>query len=294
MHTEAKAARQKEEEVVHAVERWLGGLEMGIGAVCVRDESIANVREERDGERLCTPCTPVRRTNVFSQTLDEISPTDSYFTYGGVFDEQERGGRGGGYAETEASSLEDDERQKEAEGTLWRDACHTDLHHQEKSARPVHSATEQDEGQRYEATNLDANTEFSLCTDDASAAPSTALARRPTSLKPVDPSAPRIIWITSCLQCVLANLPCSRTPPTCSRCARRKSSAEQPCLLHRRRLPQEMVTADHLICTSPVLLRLHGEDEETWECKSNVCEEVCLPASLPLHSAWLIKSLTPL
>jgi hypothetical protein len=69
----------------------------------------------------------------------------------------------------------------------------------------------------------------------------------------------RQIFITSCYQCILAGLPCSRTLPGCSRCKR--AGCQHLCLLHRRKLLEEMVIGDVIGNRTPVLLRVRGDDE---------------------------------
>ncbi|KAK3202126.1 hypothetical protein GRF29_161g251461 [Pseudopithomyces chartarum] len=53
---------------------------------------------------------------------------------------------------------------------------------------------------------------------------------------PLNPSAPHLIIMTSCLNCVLASLPCSRTLPSCTRCTRNG----RLCLPQRKRVWQEI------------------------------------------------------
>lgn len=94
--------------------------------------------------------------------------------------------------------------------------------------------------------------------------------RLPSPLK----SRPRHVFITSCYQCILANMHCSRTLPACSRCERNGYS--DVCLLHRRKLAREM-TEDVETNKTPVLLRVEGMDEEMmWIKKLELSYEVCI------------------
>jgi len=85
-----------------------------------------------------------------------------------------------------------------------------------------------------------------------------------------DPQA-RLTTILSCIQCTLANLPCSRTLPVCTRCTR---NATPSCLLQRRLFSEEIDAAPPHLCTKPVLLKLVSETEEVWEAKMEVLGEL--------------------
>lgn len=78
-------------------------------------------------------------------------------------------------------------------------------------------------------------------------------------------SYPRVVNITSCLQCTLANLPCSRTTPSCTRCVRNGHGAT--CLLTRRLFPEETAQSDSRNPSSLVLLKLKGANEDVWRRK---------------------------
>ena len=89
---------------------------------------------------------------------------------------------------------------------------------------------------------------------------------------PISQDKPRIVRLTSCLQCTLAGLPCSRTTPSCSRCLR--AGKGSTCLLYRRKFREEIDASDAETCTVPVLLKLKDEDSETWKEKLKLAEEV--------------------
>ncbi|OCL05929.1 hypothetical protein AOQ84DRAFT_390552 [Glonium stellatum] len=81
----------------------------------------------------------------------------------------------------------------------------------------------------------------------------------------IAPEHHTIIWVTSCLQCALAKLPCSRKIPACSRCVR--SGFGELCLLQRRKLNPERVWGDVVGNMMPVLLQEEGQNAEIAERK---------------------------
>lgn len=76
------------------------------------------------------------------------------------------------------------------------------------------------------------------------------------------------IILTSCLQCTLMRLPCSRTLPHCTRCVRNGHASL--CLAQRRKLTSEMVDGHVVGNQEPVLVRLRGEGAEKWREKCRV------------------------
>ncbi|CBY00723.1 hypothetical protein LEMA_P018530.1 [Plenodomus lingam JN3] len=111
--------------------------------------------------------------------------------------------------------------------------------------------------------------------------------------KPHDASIPRLVLMTSCIQCTLASLPCSRTPPSCTRCIR--NGHAETCLLTRRlfldepiRYPSHLYShpgaggissaygnGDGISMGSVVLLKVVGQDEGVvWEHKRAVLERL--------------------
>ncbi|KAF2272769.1 uncharacterized protein EI97DRAFT_504018 [Westerdykella ornata] len=91
-----------------------------------------------------------------------------------------------------------------------------------------------------------------------------------SSPSPTPPKKTHII-LTSCLQCTLARLPCSRTLPHCTRCARNGFAAV--CLAQRRKRTSEMVDGDVMGNQEPVLVRLKEEERgEGWGEKCRVFE----------------------
>lgn len=95
---------------------------------------------------------------------------------------------------------------------------------------------------------------------------------------------PRLVSLTSCLQCILLNLPCSRTHPSCTRCIR--NGHADMCLLHRRRFAFE--SGEEI---GPVLLKVKGEDEAVWRRKVELrqtLEEEC--AMRQERENWVLPS----
>lgn len=79
------------------------------------------------------------------------------------------------------------------------------------------------------------------------------------------PERRTLVWVTSCLQCTLAKMPCSRTVPACSRCVR--VGCGDMCLPHRRKLNSERVLGAVVGNMTPVLLHEKGQDGEIIERK---------------------------
>lgn len=217
---------------------------------------------EAQKEEKLIPCTPLRHPQLLVE-YDENSPTTS-FSYESVFDSPGATPTEGGptsaknrhhsYAETNASSIHDDVNPCDGEEDLQCLVLPDDALDDEQSASLASydppSAINSSSHLTIHSTNL-------------------AL----FSVSPhFDPHKPRLIWITSCLQCTLAGLPCSRSSPACSRCMR--SGRSKLCLLHRRRTREEMVNGDSLLNTTPILLKAHGDDETVWQQKIRLAQEV--------------------
>lgn len=200
------------------------------------------------------PATPPRRISL-QEPYEEISPTDTTFSGNTVFDPPEhRHEQGsptpqGRYRDdvSNATSCEgDDER---VFGSLDSKADLTS-----PCLRPA-----------------SLHSHDPALTDDGEVELERALTIS-VQPSPRDPNEPRIVNIVSCLQCTLANLPCSRSTPSCTRCIRNRTAAT--CLLLRRRFHEEINIADPEFCTLPVLLKLKAESAETWQAKLTVAKEL--------------------
>lgn len=94
----------------------------------------------------------------------------------------------------------------------------------------------------------------------------------------------RIVSLTSCLQCIHLHLPCSRTYPCCTRCAR--NSRADLCLLHRRRFASEFGRGG-----GPVLLKVEGEDEELRKRKLELKQAMAEEWAVELEKKnWVLPS----
>lgn len=175
------------------------------------------------------PATPPPKRPFHEQSFNEVSPTDTTFSGGSVFDKPYCQnlllGSPGPYHDdiSDVTSVDGEEREPIKQPIF------------QSSHLPAHAADVTDK----------------------------------TCLP--DPNAPRLTTILSCIQCTLANLPCSRTPPACTRCTR---NATPSCLLQRRLFSDEIAAAPTDLCTQPVLLKLVSESEEVWEKKMGVMQEL--------------------
>ncbi|PVI07643.1 hypothetical protein DM02DRAFT_286110 [Periconia macrospinosa] len=86
------------------------------------------------------------------------------------------------------------------------------------------------------------------------------------------PSTSNLIYLVSCLQCVMKDLPCSRTAPACHRCIR--NGQGKMCLLQRRRTVDEMFEEDHVYNRTPMLINLKEETGTVWERKMGLQERL--------------------
>ncbi|KAG9196193.1 hypothetical protein G6011_01314 [Alternaria panax] len=206
------------------------------------------------------PRTPTRQPNSCT-TLDEISPTDTSFSGQSVFDARLHRNSFGSSTpkcrirddDSDASSITSDVRvpTPKNEGTLER--------HVPRDFSLLPSAP---------SVSLDSHNS----TSDTDACELAAVPV-PTALTQ-DPVEPRPVWITSCLQCTLAGLPCSRTYPHCSRCKRHDRAED--CLLQRRSFISESLNpTQEGGCKSPILLKVEGEDDEFQKRKVNLAAELC-------------------
>ncbi|KAF2866530.1 hypothetical protein BDV95DRAFT_202338 [Massariosphaeria phaeospora] len=197
------------------------------------------------------PSTPTRQHT--QEHLEDISPTTTKFSSDSIFDTPYVDTAGSPHAHNDTSSNTD----ATSVGYQEDSSCEDQL---------VSTAEKTASLDSYEAPS---NLDFSGHIHDA----------RPETPEKHDPDLPELVWITSCLQCTLANLPCSRTLPGCSRCQR--SGHSDLCLLQRRKVPSrgEFVRGNTVLNTTPVLLKVQGEDEELWNRKAALMEE--------LHQYWL-------
>lgn len=205
------------------------------------------------------PTTPQRRQTPM-QVYDEVSPTNTSFSGKSVFDAP--------YLPDEVSDedpfYDDIEDLAPTKDQSWGS---------EDMAGPcsVESARLQD----HDSASSDTGSFYS-CIQPSEAVdhhetPKTTL--NVVAVPPIGPDEPRFTFITSCMQCILADLPCSRTIPCCSRCKR--NGYGNICLLRRQKFVNEINQSNASTCTRPVLLKLRDEDETTWAKKKQLAGEVC-------------------
>jgi hypothetical protein len=246
---------------VKAVAKWL------------REVRIADIEEElvEIAEDKLIPYTPIRGLQL-RRKYEEISPTDTNFSDNTVFDAAELPppspqspspainlGRIA-YPETEASSISDDDNDNQVPAKVKSTGLLTPadtavIEQQDDDCLSIYS---QNPPSTAEAELCDKPTPFSIS----------------VPLPPSPTGEPQLIFLTSCLQCTLANLPCTRTLPSCSRCIRNGHGSM--CLLHRKRTTAEVLdlhpTDVHY--STPVLLKTWDTDERVWEAKLRLSDRL--------------------
>lgn len=229
------------------------------------------------------PRTPQRKTSNVVR-IEEVSPTITNFTLiESVFDSPTRGARGeedgDGDNESEISSV----GSFAGDGDEWGEDFKEDHAGQFNPAdaevkackkhQANHTVKDPETDTDAEIVNSDdtsTSTRFITEFQDAELLylpdpetlliPSTEL-----QVSSTPPCGLQLVFVTSCYQCLLAGLPCSRTLPCCTRCKR--SGRGHLCLMHRRKLRHEMIPGDVIWNTTPVLLKLEGENQNIWEKK---------------------------
>jgi hypothetical protein len=228
-----------------------------------RHYSLDNKHSQTEGKEL--PVTPVRSRET-SLSLDEVSPTNTSFSYDTIFDSprpKDTGSRDfDDVSDTSATTIEEGEPD-------WS-SC-------EKPVREVAKEEEEDIVTPSEALSTNyAGSLNSISPPSSTLSTAVPLPEDLLSSPVHDPSKPRLVWITSCLQCTLARLPCSRKHPSCSRCKRKGEG--DVCLLRRRKLGEERVRGNLKGNQISVLLRVNGSeddmDEGVWERKVKLAKEL--------------------
>lgn len=266
---------EKDDTVASSVLGWLQHVELTYGEIkdtVVSEELLQDSRET-------TPCTPFRQSCQPFAYGDEVSPVSTKFSHGAIFDSPEPSPcynngpsswkRHGTYAETDASSVDSDDGTCQQRDSLDVAPAVHPLDAKELSDLHLHESPSDEGNTDVTVTNSPV---AGIPTPDSIVSTQSKSALSPICLEPQDAGAPSLVFITSCLQCILANLPCSRTPPACSRCKRH--SRGESCLLYRRRTKAEMVSGNIVLNTTPVLLKVESDDEAEWEEKTELAEEV--------------------
>jgi hypothetical protein len=205
------------------------------------------------------PATPVRSRETFLR-VDKSSPTDTSFSYVTSFDSPEIKEIGARYfddvSDTSATTIEE-------EGPDWS-SCEEQMQEQEEKediVAPLDAVSSYSTGIHNSISSSSSTISIPVSPDDEQLVQ-----------PPCDPTNPRLVWITSCLQCTLAGLPCSRTPPSCSRCIRK--GVGDMCLLRRRKLADERVRGDRAGNRVGILLKVKGQDEVRWGMKKVLEQEL--------------------
>ncbi|PSN70892.1 hypothetical protein BS50DRAFT_570330 [Corynespora cassiicola Philippines] len=239
------------------VAQWLDNLDF-----CGEAQGVINGESTKE----VAPTTPARKpavrspaTRVDSATYHDISPTNT--TFSSIFDP---GSPCPGDArldyDTDASSVDEDD---------WA-SCYDE---KEAAAQQLeHVAEVNGDDEVASLVSYDPPSDDELSPEELAQAqiqdaqPAT---QRPTRF---DKSKPNGFLLTSCLQCVVKGLPCSRKPPYCTRCKR--SGYADMCLLHRRLCVGEPLPKGQQLSGVPVLLMLAEEDPEVRARKRKLRDEM--------------------
>ena len=211
------------------------------------------------------PTTPPRRPDPRLAVQDEVSPTDTSFSGQSIFDIPNRKNYlGSPKREHDISNDDSDTTSIDSRDWTPKQGKERTLERRVPPPFALRPGTP--------SVCLDSHESASDLDADETATASYLKAQR--TLPTPDPNEPRPVWITSCLQCTLAGLPCSRTYPSCSRCKRHNRAEE--CLLQRRRFASEVMDFSTMErSTVPALLKVKGEDEGVWERKVELAEALC-------------------
>lgn len=203
------------------------------------------------------PTTPPRRP-LLQEYYDEVSPTNTTFSNNSTFDTPHSAVDGWiedifGDDVPDKVPIDDRTCCPNEERSLKRPHTNVDIDHFDTESRVSYDPPSEVTADLEEETSL--------------AETSTAIA-----ISHVEPEKPRPTWLTSCTQCIHADLPCSRKAPACSRCRRKGQAAL--CLLHRRPYPEEILRSDASWSSTLILLRLKDEDEGIWKEKLRLNDKV--------------------
>lgn len=202
------------------------------------------------------PATPPPGRSLLVQYCEEVSPTNTSFTsdWASVFDEPD----------TQCDAWIEDPF-----GNDVPDASptHEELHNSQ--TKVMRSSARSDLTVLNTGRSVAASYDSTEVAETLGEEGANILAEAATA--PIDPNKPRITQINSCTQCTVADLKCSRSVPSCSRCNRKGQGSL--CLLQRARYRGELDS--DLPCSSTVLLKLKDDDESIWQQKVNLSKEVC-------------------
>lgn len=230
-----------------------GGVETWLAAMGIKGD-LDKAQQTKTGAAPSTPTLkPLSIRKYAAQLCEDVSPTDTNFSTDPIFDSPYSPADSScifARPNTDASSLDDE------------DEAHT--------RKELLSSVELSDD-----SGLESASSITLPGDSPlglSSSLSFAPIATTSSPKGFDPHATHLVYLTSCLQCVLSSLPCSRTLPACSRCLRHGHG--DLCLTQRKRHHSEMYCADNSVDIDPILLVSEGDDQETFHKKAQLQNEV--------------------
>ena len=263
---------RKEAEDLDRIKGWLRKLDVND----LEADVSSGYHDRRTTESSLQPVTPSRRPHTVMGVHEDISPTDTSFSGRSIFDKSLRKKLDCGSPSRKIQVLDDASDTSESEGE-WEPTLIEECTLKSKADCAIEDPTVLQSAQSPISSSaiLDSNHPSLHLEIHDSIKPA-----EPTTQNSHDPNTSRLVWLTSCLQCTLAGLPCSRTHPSCSRCQR--TDNPELCLLHRRSFVFE--TLDHSKlnkCRNPILLRVKGDDDAFWQRKVDLSRE--------LRDAWLLE-----
>lgn len=238
------------------IETWLEAIDVcALSDTETTPDIVPQVQDE-----VFLPCTPQWGSN---KTLDETSPTDTSFSATTIFDALLHEDPQSDY--TQPSDCDPQDADCDTT-TVYNENHGAVINRQDLPERAVTLDTDKTSSDQPD------NTDSSHICDQEEIV--------------------RLVSLTSCLQCILLHLPCSRTYSSCTRCVR--NGYADFCLLHRRRFAFE-----HGEHRGPVLLKVRGEEKEVWKRKLEAREALwgewvarqerrnwVLPSVLDLRGGW--------
>lgn len=232
------------------IEGWLEAIDVSVLSTTALTSDI--VLQVNDGDP--PPTTPRQHRH---QVIEEASPTDTSFSATTIFDTPVHKPQHSNHGpSSDYDSLE-----------IYSD--NTPIYNEDDKE----AVAEEQDTSDWAITPDEANT-VSTDTEETSSSPlGTTISLQICEQKEMV----RIVSLTSCLQCIHLHLPCSRTYPHCTRCAR--NGHVDVCLLHRRRFASEFGRGG-----GPVLLKVKGDkgdDGEVWKRKMELREV--------MNKEWAVK-----
>ena len=256
---------RKEAEDLDGIKGWLRKLDVdGLEA-----DVISGYHDKRTTESRLQPVTPPRRPHTVLGVHEEISPTDTSFSGRSIFDKPLRKKLNHGSPSRGYQVLDDASDTSESERE-WEPTPIEECTLKPKADCAIEDPIVLQSAQASTSSSAILNSYCQSLHVDIHDPPKPA---EPTTQLYHDADTPRLVWLTSCLQCTLVGLLCSRTHPCCSRCKR--TDNPELCLLHRRSFIFETLDPSKSDkCRNPILLRVKGEDDAVWRRKVDLSREL--------------------